>query len=308
MESTQTPPRLASLAEKISDKFISIRRASVDKLLNISSDTVLNPQTTFNGSVDTTEVITEIKLAVNSFKELAMDADGNHVDYDALRESDQYKRYCEELIPQLRVIDLHGLGTGAKATAFWINLYNALTIDGVISSNIQNSVTEGSLGIIRFFHRNAYNVGGLRFSLEDIEHGILRANRGSIFLPGSNFSCEDPRQFLVIPKIDARIHFALNCASHSCPPIRVYSEDKLDEQLDLAASNFINHEVTFNQDKDNLVLSLIFKWYQADFGGKANLVKLIINYLPEDERHHWLKKHGSKAILKYRPYNWGLNI
>ncbi|MBW8011147.1 MAG: DUF547 domain-containing protein [Chloroflexi bacterium] len=308
MNHTLIPSLFAQLAEKLSDIFITLRQASINKLLNISSNTVLNAQVDKIGPVDSQKVITKIKQAVNEFKELAIDSDGNRVDYTLLRESEQYHNYCEELVPQLRGIDLDSLGTGARATAFWINLYNALTINGVISSNIQNSVAEGWLGIVRFFQRTAYNVGGLRFSLEDIEHGILRANRGNIFLPGAHFSSHDPRQARVIPKIDARIHFALNCASQSCPPIRVYSADHLDEQLDLAARNFINHEVTFNQNRDKLVLSLIFKWYQADFGGKANLFRLLNQYLPEGERHLWLSHFGSNAEIKYRPYNWELNI
>ena len=78
----------------------------------------------------------------------------------------------------------------------------------------------------------AYDVGGLLFSLDEIEHGVLRCNRGHPKDKKPMFVLEnDPRMKLMLTKFDARIHFALNCGANSCPPIRIYQADRLNAQV-----------------------------------------------------------------------------
>lgn len=134
---------------------------------------------------------------------------------------------------KLRAFDPSVLPDRNARLAFWINLYNALVLDAVIALGVQRSIMEKRAGMT-FLRQAAYIVGGQRMSCDDIEHGILRANRGHPFYPGRQFHSSDPRLKWVIEPFDARVHFALNCASRSCPPIRVYTPEKLDSQLDLA--------------------------------------------------------------------------
>ncbi len=77
-------------------------------------------------------------------------------------------------------------------------------------------------------------------------------------------------------QLDPRIHFALVCAALSCPPINVYDEATIDQQLDLAAQNFINGgEFAVDLEHKRIVMSKIFQWYAPDFGGSAfNKVRL----------------------------------
>jgi len=75
-----------------------------------------------------------------------------------------------------------------------LKTHNTLVIDAVIQFGVKYSVTEGRLGVLAFFERAAYQIGGHRFSLTDIEHGILRTNRGFPYLPGSHFASDDPRK------------------------------------------------------------------------------------------------------------------
>ena len=84
----------------------------------------------------------------------------------------------------------------------------------------------------------AYNVGGLLFSLDEIEHGVLRCNRGhpKDKKPMFGLTENDPRMKLMLTKFDARIHFALNCGANSCPPIRIYQADRLNAQVGIAIS------------------------------------------------------------------------
>ena len=162
--------------------------------------------------------------------------------------------------------------------------------------------------MIRFFRRAAYDIGGLRFSLEDIEHGILRANRGQVGLPGPHYAGNDPRSAVTITDLDPRLHFALNCASASCPPVGVYTAENLDEQLDMATRNFIDHEVKLDDKRDKLLISSLFKWYAKDFGGREGTIKLLLDYLPKDERYDWLSNIGGKPRIGYLRYDWSLNI
>ena len=161
---------------------------------------------------------------------------------------------------------------------------------------------------MRFFYRTAYNVGRMRFSLDDIENGILRANQGSIFMPGAQFSKDDPRFKLTMAAVDPRVHFALNCAGKSCPPINAYSTEHLNEQLDVAARNFLDQEVRFDKEKGRIFVSALLKWYQADFGGATGVYAFLRKYLPDDERRAWLETRAPTGNLYYLPYNWSLNI
>ena len=102
----------------------------------------------------------------------------------------------------------------------------------------------------RFFDKVAYNIGGMHLSLNDIEQGILRGNRVG---PGEwrkRFrSNSDPRMGLVMDPMDPRIHFALVCGAKSCPPIKLYSPDNVQEALTLAAQAFVEDDGNFHVDE-----------------------------------------------------------
>lgn len=132
--------------------------------------------------------------------------------------------------------------------------------------------------------------------------------RAVSFLPGAHFSKHDPRSKLTIAAVDPRVHFALNCASKSCPPISAYSGEHLDEQLDVAAGNFLDQEVRLEKEKGRIFVTSLLKWYQADFGGKTGVYAFLREYLPDDERRTWLEAQGPTGHLYYLPYNWSLNI
>ncbi|MEK6222790.1 MAG: DUF547 domain-containing protein, partial [Chloroflexota bacterium] len=254
------------------------------------------------------EVVEEIKTAINGFKSEAIDQSGYHIDYSKLKNTPAYHKYIGQIIPKLRTMDVTKLTDPKVATAFWINLYNALVIHAVIEFGITKSLMSGGpQNYVRFFRRAAYRVNGQRFSLDDIEHGVLRGNRGnpSYFTP--QFSSNDMRQVCVIEPVDPRIHFALNCASQSCPPINLYAGENLDQQLDMAAGNFMQHEVKWN--RGTLWLSMIFKWYGRDFGTEENMLDLIKDYLKEDPQHaEWISNKQTSVQIKYSPNNWGLNL
>lgn len=243
----------------------------------------------------------------------AIDPLTKRVNYAILATLPPYAEY-RALVPSLATFDLAQLITPAQRFAFWVNLYNLLMLDVVIQKRIQTSVQT----VRGVFFSHGYWVGGCFFSLNDIEQGILRANRGYPALPGGQFLRTDPRYALIMPTLDARLHFALNCASESCPPIAFYSAENLESQLTLATQNFINsHEVELDAQHHTAQLSKIFQWYAPDFGasfavtlgfGDASpLLVWMSNYLLDAEWGKYVKLNVKRFRVSFRPYNWALN-
>ena len=106
--------------------------------------------------------------------------------------------------------------------------------------------------------------------MDEIEHGVLRMNKGHPNAGKQEFADADPRAQVALTSLDPRIHFALNCGARSCPPIRVYTEDRIEAQLDTASRSFLDQEVSLIKDpgtgKWTLELSKLFLWYGEDFG------------------------------------------
>ena len=248
----------------------------------------------------------ELKRCMSSIQSEAITGDGSRVDYQMIRASQSYVEY-RALTNLLSGFDLRTLESRADKLAFWINLYNSLVIDAVIQEDVKVSVTESWLGILGFFQKSAYWVNGLRFSLADIEHGILRQNRGIPYFPGAQFATSDYRKNFVIDPMDLRIHFALNCASLSCPPIQFYSPEDLDMQLDLAASNFINQDLEIGKKEKHITISRIFSWYRQDFGGNHRILNYLSNHLKDPVLSSWFKENLDEIKIRFQPYDWTLN-
>lgn len=164
--------------------------------------------------------------------------------------------------------------------AYWINAYNALVIEGVLSHYPVQSVNDIRPGITvkqgqGFFYNLKFQVGGRPINLLDLENRVLLEQY------------KDPR-----------IHFAINCASRSCPPLRPEAF-KGPEQLDAAARAFINDEknVYVSHEKRTVYVSKIFEWYREDFGGdlRAYLNRYRARPLPAD------------YAIEFLDYDWNLN-
>ncbi len=220
------------------------------------------------------------------------------VDYPHLRKAPEYQRFLEAAA----ALSHRTPPSGADAArAWWINLYNALIIQAVLELGIRRSVWEDR----GFFRRAAYLVGGHRLSADDIEHGILRGNRPHPLFRVPQFASGDPRLQWSL-SLDPRIHFALVCASNSCPAINLYTPGAIDRQLDGAASAFINGGgVLVRAHPEGVVLSQIFKWYQGDFGGRARTLQFIARYLQDESARTTLQR--PELTVTYFHYDWSLN-
>ncbi len=286
---------------------IGLRELLLKPLTAGQPQNVLNPPVENAASLPAHQRLDEVLYRLlNRLIGEAISPDGSRVNYEQMRASRSFQDEFLVLAAALREFEPAQLRATAEKLAFWINLYNVLVIHGVIALGIRRSVSERWAGLA-FFRQAAYCVGGQRLTLDDIEHGILRSNRGHPFLPGAQFADDDPRLGWALPHTDARIHFALNCASHSCPPIGVYHPARMDQQLNLAAAHFVDQDVEVAEE-NSLRLSSIFRWYQSDFGGKQGILDFLLRYLPEhDSRRRVVETRRRSLRLIYRPYDWKLN-
>jgi len=165
--------------------------------------------------------------------------------------------------------------------AYWINAYNAFTVKLIIDNYPTKSIKDIKNGVpfvntvwdIKFI-----KIEGQEYDLNNIEHNIIR------------------------PKFDdGRAHFAVNCASYSCPKLlnAAYLPDRLDKQLDDSYAAFLADEKRNNITADNLKLSKLFKWYKSDFTKKTDLIT-------ELNKHSQVKINPD-ASIEYKDYIWTLN-
>lgn len=139
---------------------------------------------------------------------------------------------------------------------------------------------------IRFFLLRRFNVAGKKSNLRNLENKILR------------------KRFK-----DPRIHFAINCASKSCPnlPDRLFHTETLDNYLDSLTISFINDKdhVFFDTEKNILYLNPIFKWYAKDFEIQGGVKRFILNYLRNIGKP--IIESYKRAKIEYLTYDWSIN-
>ncbi|MBW3546166.1 MAG: DUF547 domain-containing protein [Bacteroidetes bacterium] len=171
----------------------------------------------------------------------------------------------------------------AEQLAYWINAYNAFTVKLIADNYPVKSIedlhpTLNIPTVNTVWHKKFFKIGGRESSLDEIEHAILR------------------KQFN-----EPRIHFAIVCASYSCPPLRreAYTAKALDKQLDEQARRFINDPSRNKIGGNSGELSKIFNWFEGDFTKSESLVAFLNRYANT--------KLSPKAKISYLEYDWRLN-
>jgi hypothetical protein len=256
------------------------------------------------GGVDPTEMAAALKRAMGNLKGAFIDAERGRVAYENMQGSAIYQDFLK-LSHNLKNMDLAALAAREEKIAFWINLYNVIVIHGVIALGLKDSVKE----VWNFFRRVYYQIGEHSFTPDDIEHGILRGNRRPPYGLFRRFRPGDPRLQYRVEPLDPRIHFTLVCGSSSCPFIDVYSPETLEEELEIAASAFLNGGgVLLDQEARRVSLSSIFKWYGRDFGAsRVELFRFIAPYLNREEDRRFMEENAATLQVAYQDYDWRLN-
>lgn len=283
--------------------------AQSDFMLDLLRKKILSREIILNqGSpeqhISSQDLAEELKSTMNLMRGAFFDSKLGRVSYEKIKGSDLY-RYYLDLSLNLQHFQPESLKTEAEKKAFWINLYNVIVIHGVIELDISNSVKE----VRNFFSRIKYNIGNRLFTPDDIEHGILRANSRPPHGLRKPFAKNDLRLDLAVHDLDPRIHFALVCATSSCPPIGVYTPENLDQELEVSGQTFLNSGA-LEIDKEHLqiTLSRIFLWYRSDFGpDQATRLKCIAPLLYNQQDRDFLLQEGDRCKIRYMAYDWRLN-
>ncbi|RMF98257.1 MAG: DUF547 domain-containing protein [Gammaproteobacteria bacterium] len=204
--------------------------------------------------------------------------DNGFVDYDGLAIDGRLPR----LLQQFAETREAELGSDNERKALLINAYNLFALHGVLEGQSPQSF----LGRRRFFRGMRLPLLGEARSLDDIEHRELR------------------------PMGDPRIHFAIVCASLSCPRLasQAYRPERLDQQLDAAATRFVNDPARnrFDLEQGIAFLSPIFDWFAEDFGGdEASLQAFLARYVRDADVARELR--NGRFQIRYEDYDWRLN-
>ncbi len=203
------------------------------------------------------------------------------VDYAAVGDAD--RTALKAYITALNGVDPTALARN-EAFAYWANLYNALTVDIVLAGYPVESILNIKSGLRAGpWRRQATIVNGVTLTLDDIEHGILRAHWS-----------------------DNRVHYALNCASVGCPnlPQRAFRGAALDAMLDAGARAYVNHPRGVRIIGDRVIVASIYKWFIEDFGGdNAGILAHVTKYAEPALR---VRLGEINKISKF-DYDWKLN-
>lgn len=197
---------------------------------------------------------------------------------------DEDRQTLDDYLAAMQAIDPRRYSV-EEQQAYWINLYNALTVQLILDHYPVESITKLGETLTSFgpWDDQVASVARRSLSLNDIEHGILRP----IWQ-------------------DSRVHFAVNCASLGCPNLQAqaFSASNLERLLDKGAKDFLAHPRGMRFEGDKLVLSKIFDWYGEDFGDDdVELLQSLSLHAPE---------HLKQSLLSYRDsiqyeYDWALN-
>ncbi len=157
--------------------------------------------------------------------------------------------------------------------AYWMNAYNAMTVDLILRNLPLQSIKD----LDKPWNQRLWKLGSKWYNLDEIEHQILR-------------KMDDPR-----------IHFGINCASFSCPPLlnEAFSAIKVDMQLDRLTRQFINDPERNIISEESLKLSKIFSWFAKDFKTRGTLIDFLSIYSE--------KTINPKAGIRFMTYDWSLN-
>lgn len=224
------------------------------------------------------------------------------VDHSHIRDDPYYWKFEEEVC-ELQGVRMAQLDDNARK-AFVINVYNLVIRYASVKVGVPASAATRSV----FFDQVCVNIEGADFSLNDLEHGILRANTRHPFQISKSFGMTSSKQSLALTKLDPRVHFALNCGARSCPPIKKYTSANIDEELEVSAQAFCEQDDNVEVDMvdGTLTLSKIFCWYSSDF--RSEIPGVVAGFLSGKKKENLESLiDGGNLKVKYFDYDWSTN-
>ncbi|CAB9521795.1 Glutaredoxin 3 [Seminavis robusta] len=278
------------------NSFLSQQQVSLSLTSHMKESSTFRPEEDTSSSGPNTvlsasgalKLLTNLQRLLSDIETRATGRDG--IDFLATKDySDPAFIQLEEGSCRLQCMDgicLASTMTDAEKTVFGIHLYNTMVRHAQIKVGLPTTASQRRA----FFTGVKYKVANQILSLDDVEHGFLRANTRHPYHVKQQFLGDDARRAWTTKKLDPRIHFTLWCGAKSCPQLNEFSVENLDEQLQLASESFCldDNNVVVDENTNTLTLSMIFKWYKSDFGcaSSKDLPEVVLGYLPEGSEKH----------------------
>ncbi len=216
--------------------------------------------------------------------------DKGAVDYPGIAADSRLQTYLD----QIAATDPADLPDRDTRLAFWMNAYNAYTLQLVASvegistiREITGLGTTGDPNSAKPWDQPIATIGGQNYTLNQVENEIIRPRFG-----------------------DARIHFALVCAAYSCPQLRTeaYVADRLDEQLNEQGRWFMEQRNEINPRQRSAGLSELFNWFAEDFGADQNeILRYAAQFVTNPAAANSLRNEPHRWKVSFLEYDWSLN-
>jgi len=259
--------------------------------------------------IDFMSLLQRLKKRLGQIEVAVTNENDGTVQYsNARHQHPQYSQF-EDAVCELQGVDMSRMNRDTRL-AFGINLYNVMIKYAFMKVGIATTASSRNA----FFSNVQFNIGGALFSFNDLEHGILRGNKRPAYglTPQFNTKTDQTRASLALPDPDCRIHFALNCGAKSCPPIKNFTADAIDEELRIVAQSFAEQEENVRMDEttNKVYLTKILSWFRADFStSKELLPSKVLTFLRGDKRDKLQRMISSKPTIRieFNIYDWGTN-
>ena len=198
----------------------------------------------------------------------------------------------------LGAFDFKRVRIGAQ-TAFWLNVFNA----AVLRDETELAQATKVRDVERFFESARVRVAGYDYSLDDIEHGLLRGNVPKFGRPQPPMARDDPRLSHMPLAYDERVHFGLYCAVRSSPPLVAFGAGEVDRQLEQATEDYLRREVKVEPDGSVVTLPRQFLWYREDFGSEQGALAFALARLDDETVDRVDARHG-RVKVRYAEFDW----
>ena len=239
--------------------------------------------------------------ALQAAKTAHFDSAGAACDYARLVASPE-REHLTACLAAIEDFDVRRVHIPAQM-AFWINVFNA----GVLRDALELDSASSAREVQSFFERPRLRIGPYPYSLDDIEHGLLRGNvpkQGRLRAPMGR----DDRRLEYMPLLfDERLHFALHSACRSSPPLRVFDDGKLDKQLEEATADYLRRTVSVESQGAVIVLPRLFRWFGEDFGGASGIVEFVVARIEDETEVEMLDRRLGAVSFRYLEFDWTLN-
>jgi hypothetical protein len=264
---------------------------SQNKIVNVSTESVSIPFPESTSEIESRifaeNDIQELDRSIRSARSIALNKEVfDHSHFNALLKKyvmedgrvnyagfKKDKKILEAYLETIRTNNPKTTWSKNDRFAYYMNAYNAMTIDLIIKNHPIKSIKN----INNPWEQRYWKIGDTFVSLEEIEHDVLRKMK------------------------DPRIHFGINCASFSCPPLmnKAFTAATVDTQLEKLAVQFINDPKRNKITTDRVEISKIFRWFYEDFTKNGDLIDFLNTYSKV--------KIDKNARVRYMDYNWELN-